>query len=318
MLDQRSRTFFPPVCLGTLVRFGLFGRAAMKLILTAYLTLILAIGLASSHAQAYQEAPVKNGGSITGLATLKGPVPAPRVFLLSLSPFGEYCKKISDGEGRIVLEEFTVGKEGGMRDVVVAVQDVTSGKPFAPITGRFEATDCMFHPSDVPASELYTTDEHGHTQHIHPMVGVIENHRPISVVNRDPIFHNGQVFQRERGNIMLNFPLPVSGKPRGGVLNFDRGLKIGEMICGMHEFMQTWGFVVDNPYYAKTESDGRFGIDQLPPGTYRILAWHPHFKPIERIVEVPPGGSVSVNFEFDASKIKRRTFESDKGLRMFR
>jgi len=289
----------------------------MKVIPTACFTLILVTGMAASHVQAYQEAPVKDGGSITGTATLKGPVPAPRVFLLSLSPFGEYCKKISDGQGRIVLQEFTVGPEGGMQDVVVGVQDVKSGKPFTPITGRFEATDCMFHPADVPASELYTSDKNGHTQHIHPMVGVIENHKAISVVNKDPIFHNGQVFQRERGNIMLNFPLPVSGKPRGGILNFDRGLKIGEMICGMHEFMQTWGFVVDNPYYAKTPISGKFDINQLSPGTYRVQAWHPHFKPIEKIVEVPPGGSVSVNFEFDASKIKRRTFETEKGLRMF-
>jgi Carboxypeptidase regulatory-like domain len=289
----------------------------MKRIWTILVALSVAIGATSSQAFAYEEAPVRNGGTITGLATLKGPIPAPRVFLLSLFPFGAYCKKISDGKGRVVLEEFTVGPEGGMRDVVVAVQDVKSGKPFTPITGRFEATDCMFHPSDVPTSELYTTDEHGHTQHIHPMVGVIENHRRITVVNKDPIFHNGQVFQRERGNIMLNFPLPVSGKPRGGVLNFDRGMKIGQMICGMHEFMQTWGFVVDNPYYAKTKNDGKFNIGQLPPGTYRVLAWHPHFKPIEKIVQVPANGMVTVDFEFDSSKIKRRTFESEKGLRMF-
>ena len=288
----------------------------MKDILSLCIALTVSVGTVGSHALAYEETPVKNGGTITGQAILKGPVPSPRIFLLSLSPFGSYCQKISDGHGRIVLEEYAVGPDGGMRDVIIAVQDVKAGKPFPPITGRFEATDCMFHPADVPTNELYTTDEHGHTQHIHPMVGVIENHRPISVVNKDPIFHNGQFFQRERGNILLNFPLPVSGKPRGGVLNFGPGMRIGQMICGMHEFMQTWGFVVDNPYYDKTSTDGRFSIDQLPPGTYRVLAWHPHFKPIEKIVQVPANAAVTVDFEFDAAQIKRRTFETDQGLRV--
>lgn len=302
----------------TLFRNVYLNRGDMKsLFLTGCILLIGGLVLPTFPARAYEEAPVKNGGTIKGFASLKGPIPPPRVFVLALSPFGEYCKKISDGKGRIILEEFTVGPEKGMRDVIVAVQDVKSGKHFDPITGHFEATDCMFHPSDVPISELYKTDENGHTEHIHPMVGVIENHRPISVVNKDPIFHNGQVFQRQRGNIMLNFPLPVSGKPRGGVLNFAPGMKIGQMICGMHEFMQTWGFVVDNPYYAKTKTDGKFSIDQLPPGTYKVLAWHPHFKPIEKTVIVPENGVVTVNFQFDSSTIKRRTFESEKGLRMF-
>jgi len=174
----------------------------------------------------------------------------------------------------------------------------------------------MFHPADVPDSELFRVNPEKHLRHAHPLVEVLENNRRLTVINKDPIIHNGQVFQSEKGNIILNFPLPVSDVPRGGILHFGHGKRISEMICGMHEFMQSWGFVVDNPYYAKTKSDGNFVIDQLPPGTYKVTAWHPHLKPIEREVTVAANGAVSVNFEFDATQVIRPHYETQEKFRI--
>jgi hypothetical protein len=145
---------------------------------------------------------------------------------------------------------------------------------------------------------------------------VIQNHQPISVINRDPVIHNGQIFQNERGNIILNFPLPVSDESRGGVIHLDPGKRITQMICGMHEFMQSWGFAVDNPYYALTKKGGEFDIDQLPPGRYRVMVWHPHLKPVEKEVVVPANGRVELNFEFDATKVKRPEYEIQKKFRV--
>jgi hypothetical protein len=270
----------------------------------------------SASASGYEEVAVTNGGTITGKVTLKGAIPAPRVFPVVLYPFGEYCKKISDGHGLFRLEEFIVSKDGGLQDTIVAVQEVQRGKPFPHIKNELVAVNCMFHPANVPDSEQFVVTEGGKLHHAHPLVMVLENHRPITVVNKDPIVHNGQIFQSEKGNIILNFPLPVSTEPRGGVLNFEGGKRITEMICGMHEFMQSWGFRVDNPYYARTKRDGLFTIDQLPPGTYRILAWHPHFKPVEQEVTVPASGIVAVNFEFDSAKIQRPIYERQDKFRV--
>lgn len=264
----------------------------------------------------YQEGAVPHGGSITGKVVLNGPTPEPRVFPLVLYPFGPFCKKISDGKGHIVLEEFIVGTGGGLQDAVVAVQHVERGKAFPVIKNEFVVEDCMFHPAAVPDSEQFAVNNEGKLRHEHPLVAVMENHQAISVVNRDPVIHNSQIFQSERGNIILNFPLPVSTEPRGGLVNFERGRRISQMICGMHEFMQSWGFVVDNPYYAKTKKGGDFAIDQLPPGTYRLVAWHPHLKPIEREVTVPPDGAVSITFEFDARQVVRPQYESQEKFRI--
>ena len=274
------------------------------------------VDLSRSHvAIAYEEIEVKNGGSITGRVVLDGPVPEPRVFPLVLYPFGTFCKKISDGKGHILLREFNVSPDGGLQDAVVTVQGVEKGKPFPTIKNEFVSVDCMFHPADVPDSEQFEFHE-GKLVHVHPLVGVMQNHQPLTVVNRDPIIHNGQVFQKEKGNIVLNFPLPVSDKTFGGVVHFDEGLRIAQMICGMHEFMQTWGWMVDNPYYAKTKKGGDFKIDDLPPGTYKITAWHPHIKPVEQEVTVPANGNVSIHFEFDARQVVRPHYETQEKFRI--
>jgi len=264
----------------------------------------------------YQEILVKDGGTITGKVTLKGTIPVPRVFPLVLYPFGPFCKKISDGQGNVRLLEFSVGSAGGLKDAIVAVQQVKQGKPFPPVKADFVTVDCMFHPADVPDSEQYSARTDGKLHHEHPLVTVVENHQPVSIINKDPVIHNAQFFQSERGNIILNFPLPVSTAPRGGALNFERGKRITQLICGMHEFMQSWGFVVYNPYYAKTKKDGEFMIDQLPPGTYKVTAWHPHLKIIEKEVTVPANGNVMLHFEFDSTEVQRPIYESQRDFRV--
>jgi hypothetical protein len=279
--------------------------------------LVVAIMGCPSLSFGYEEAEVSRGGTLHGITTLNGVVPSPVVFQVSRAPFSKYCEKISDGKGHIALEEYHVGPDGGMQDVIVAVQEVKRGKPFAPVLSRFFATDCMFHPAEVSHHEMMRSDEHGRTHHVHPLVTVFQDNQPISVINQDPIPHNGQIFQQENGHILLNFPIPVSEKKWGGVPHFTKGKKIVQMICGMHEYMQTYGLVVDNPYYAKTKRDGRFVIDQLLPGKYQVWAWHPHFKPIIKEVTVTEGESVSLNFEFQSKWVRPRIFESIEGFRAF-
>ena len=267
-------------------------------------------------AASYQPAAVADGGTITGQVRLAGTPPELRYFPLVLYPFGTFCKKIADPNGNVVLQEFLAGDAGGLQDTIVAVEGVAAGKPFTPITAEWVAVDCMFHPADVAPEQHTARDQAGRLFHEHPLVTAMQNDQPLQVWNQDPILHNGQVFQSERGNIVLNFPLPVSTQPAGGVVHLAPGKRIVQMICGMHEFMQAWGFVVDNPYYAKTGKGGGFSIDQLPPGTYKVTAWHPHLQPIVQEVTVRPNETVALDFEFDAAQVRRPIFETQEKFRV--
>ena len=276
--------------------------------------LVLIAGL--PPVSAYETIDVSNGGALAGKIILKGKRPAARVFALVNYPFGFFCKKISDGSGHVRLRDFIVRKDGGLWEAVVALKDVKRGKPYRPTVADFVATDCMFHPAEVADNEMFFVDEAGQMHHEHPNVAIIHNHQRMNMINRDPVVHNIQVFQNEKGNIILNTPLPVSDHIRGGVLHYKRGKRISQMICGMHEFMQSWGFVVDNPYYAKTAKDGTYRIDGIPPGTYTVSIWHPHYKVYEQKVTIRAGETARLDFAFDASIIKNPVYESQKRFRI--
>jgi len=285
-----------------------------KLFVNLLLWLILAY-FRTAIGFAYELGEVSNGGTITGKVSLNGPLPVPRAIPIVLYPFGDFCKKISDGNGRVLLREFNVDPNGGLQDAVVVVQDVKRGKPFRYTKNEFITINCMFHPYDVPEEEQFEM-HHGHLVHIHPLVLVIRNDQLVSVLNRDPIVHNAQVYQPEKGNQVLNFPIPVSNEIHSGYVHVESGKKIVQLICGMHEYMQSWGWVVDNPYYAKTSKNGSFTIDRLPPGTYRVTAWHPQLKLLEKEITVFPNGNVSVKFDFDSREVVRPTYETQSVFRM--
>jgi hypothetical protein len=249
-----------------------------------------------SEALAYEEITVTDGGTITGKVTLKGPVPEPRVFPLMLYPFGPFCNKnkaISDGQGNVRVTEFNVAVDGGMQDVVVAVEEVKQGKPFKPIVANIVARDCEFLP----------------------FVSIVQNHSTFVMKNEDPVIHNAQVYQSEKGNQLLTVPNPPNSSGTFPI-EFEKNKRIYQMICGMHEFMQTWGYAVDNPYYALTDKNGNFTIGDLPPGKYRVIAWRPHFRMIEREITVPADKTVSLSFEFDSSTVKRPHYETQEKFRI--
>ena len=89
-----------------------------------------------------------------------------------------------------------------------------------------------------------------------------------------------------------------------------------QMICGMHEFMQTWGYRVQNPYYFLTKQDGSFNIDNIPPGEYVVNAWHYLMKPQKRKITIAAGETIDLNFSFDADRVVRPYYETIKSGRI--
>ena len=266
----------------------------MKKILSI-ITLIISISsLVSTSGWAYQEMEVSNGGSIQGKVTLTGKMPYPRIYHLVLFPNIDMCAEIdTDDEMNRVLEDFKVSPDGGLKDVVVTIEHVDAGKPFNKEPINITAENCKFLPD----------------------VNVIRQGESFKVDNIDAVMHNSQVYQKERGKILLNIPIPAE-EVTDGKITFKKKYKIMQMICGMHEFMQTWGYRVQNPYYAQTKIDGNFKIDNIPPGEYKVTAWHYLIKRQSQKVKIAAGETFDLNFEFDADKVIRPFYETIKSGRI--
>jgi len=64
------------------------------------------------------------------------------------------------------------------------------------------------------------------------------------------------------------------------------------------------------------DQNGRFTIDQIPPGRYKVVAWHAHIQPIEREITVKADGRVTVDFEFEADEVKLPHYETQEKFRV--
>jgi plastocyanin len=73
--------------------------------------------------------------------------------------------------------------------------------------------------------------------------------------------------------------------------------KPGEVsiLCNVHPEMEAHVLVLQNPYFARLDSNGKFHIAGVPPGDYVIKAWYAS-KTKKQSVKVPASGSVTVTF----------------------
>jgi hypothetical protein len=231
---------------------------------------------------AYEEMTVTGGGAVTGRVVLNGPPPPSRIFHLVFSPDIDFCSRISDGKGNRLLKEFQVSDTGGLRDVVVAVVGVKRGKPFT-YTPRLEINTCRISPFVMP----------------------VRNGHPMTIVNQDPVVHDVQAYTLKDYYTFAMYdkrmvPESIAEKE----VRLREGHYLFRVQCGVHDFMQSWGIAVGNPYFAVTDADGRFTIPDLPPGEYDIIAWHPLMKVRAGHISVTGGGTVTQNFQFDAAEVQ--------------
>ena len=57
----------------------------------------------------------------------------------------------------------------------------------------------------------------------------------------------------------------------------------------VHPWTRGYLLVFDHPYFAVTGLRGGYTMENVPPGTYRLVAWHERFGRVERTVEVVVG-----------------------------
>lgn len=228
-------------------------------------------------AGAYESVPVTDGGALQGKVIFKGTPPPPQVFELRRFPDKIFCGGISE-KGRRLLREVIAGPDGGLKDVVVVIEGIQKGKPFTFESAKMEANVCQFLP----------------------FVSVVTDKRQITVANRDPVSHDVQGYAYDMSGVdIVLHRVTLDKQGVTDVVNLTKGRKVFTMQCGRHPYMQSWGYAIDNPYYAVTNLDGAFTIGDLPAGTYKVKAWHPTLGSQERNVTVTASGTAPLEFTFE-------------------
>ena len=67
------------------------------------------------------------------------------------------------------------------------------------------------------------------------------------------------------------------------------------VFCDIHSHMSAFILVFSHPYFSTTDPTGRYQIDNVPPGTYSVVAWNEGRASEPRSVSVPDGGSTELD-----------------------
>jgi plastocyanin len=144
-----------------------------------------------------------------------------------------------------------VSQDGGLGNVFV---HVTAGLPEG--------------ASYAPPAEAVTIDQNG--CEYRPRVFGILAGQNLEIRNSDPVLHNIKaVPTKNRG---FNISQPTAGMKT--TRTFATPETMVPLECNVHGWMNAYVGVSSHPFFATTKADGSFSLQNLPPGTYTIEAWH--------------------------------------------
>jgi plastocyanin len=169
------------------------------------------------------------------------------------------------------IKDFIVYIEGAMTNVTFA----TPSKEV--VTEKVTQKDAMFHP------------------HVMPVVVGTEVRWP----NKDDIFHN--VFSISDAK---NFDLGLYKDPEVGTVTFDKAGRV-DVFCSIHSQMNCVILVLQNPFFAATDSKGGYRIMNIPAGTYKVKAWHERLPGQVKEIAIPAEGEVHEDFVVGVANLTR-------------
>ncbi|MGO8671228.1 MAG: hypothetical protein ACLQVD_07690 [Capsulimonadaceae bacterium] len=119
-------------------------------------------------------------------------------------------------------------------------------------------------PAGTPLSNAMVDQRH---KTFIPHVSVVTRGTTVQFPNNDTVFHNVFAYYQAK-----KFDLGMY--PRGATrsVTFDKpGVVV--LFCSIHTDMNAYIMVVDTPYYAVTDGQGRFRIPHVAAGHYSLHGW---------------------------------------------
>jgi plastocyanin len=206
------------------------------------------------------------GGEIQGRVVIAGEVPAAKKIPITID---QYVCGTEQMMGDLVV---SAARE--VRNVVVWLENPPAGAPSSspPPATPMDQKQCVFVPRVV----------------IVPANGTVQ------FLNSDRLLHN--LHSVSRDNPSFNRTQP---KDRTIPVTFAKP-EIVRIDCDLHSWMRGWVVVAPHAFYALSDAQGRFKLDNLPAGQYTVRVWHERLGETSRPITVPATGAAPLTIELRA------------------
>ena len=200
----------------------------------------------------------KNTGSISGQMKWEGEIPIPEIVeTIPNSQAGELLQK---KQRRSIPNQPRIDSSTrGVGNAVVFLRGVPPSKckPWQHGPVRIEQRDGEYHILQDGVDSPF---------------GFVRRGESVTMVSRDRFFYS----LHADGAAYFSMMFPEPDQPA------ERSLKkngIVELTSGAGYFwMRAYLFVDEHPYYTRTDEQGHFSLEEVPPGQYELICWLPSWK----------------------------------------
>jgi len=207
--------------------------------------------------------------SVGGAVTYSGMAPAAQ----SVDMSGDaYCTGANAEP--LIDERMVVGSGGGLANVIVYVKEGLQSGSYG------------------DAEQAVVLDQRG--CNYLPHIVTVRTKQTLVIRNSDQTLHNVHAYSENNRGFNIGQPLRGLEARR----QFQNGEVSIRVQCDVHGWMQAYIAVFEHPFFVVTGHDGRFSLDDLPPGDYVLEAWHESLGVQTQSVIVTSGGNAEVSFVF--------------------
>ena len=166
-------------------------------------------------------------------------------------------------------EDLVLSSTNGIRNAVVSLRNVSPGakREWNFPAAKMDQKQCSFIPRVV----------------IVPVGGTVE------FLNSDRLLHNVRSTGKEN-------PPFNRAQPHARSISFT--FKQPELLrvdCDLHSWMRGWVVVAEHPFFTKTNEQGAFVLENVPPGKYTLQAWQKSLGNVTQELVVGDKGTTSVS-----------------------
>ncbi len=131
-----------------------------------------------------------------------------------------------------------------------------------------------------------------------PRVLAVRVGQPVTFINSDPVFHNVKSVAKINERFNINMPTKDSRETK----TFDKSEIFLKTKCNIHPWMGAHIAVIDHPFFAVSDENGNYKIDNLVEGKYTIEAWHEVFGVQTQEIELSSQADNIIHFTFRSKK----------------